>query len=309
MSSKRSLLVILVLSILLFSNLCGVVRSDRPSQQTGNLSGFVRDTLMNPIEGALVRVYFHETYEENFSDSQGFYHVTNIPLCYCMKNATCSKPGYKTEWVWLSIGENTTYNFILTALNQTCYPVFNGTMGLNGWYISCVNSSFVINGDVDAVFYKLDSGMWIQYTGTFAVCQSGPHSLYWYWTYQGEESATMFITLLIDRNYPVLHLSSDRISINKIQISAEASDETTGINRIEFFVDGALQSVDYTIPYDCVIGGIKVHHVKAVAFDNAGNSANSTLTTSLNYQNSPHTFLSLLFRMFFSSIISSILNS
>jgi hypothetical protein len=80
----------------------------------GSLLGYVNDTSGNPIEGALVRVYFHEDYEEDYSDSTGYYHVTNIPICYCLKNVTCSKEDYKTEWVLLGIAENTVHDFILT---------------------------------------------------------------------------------------------------------------------------------------------------------------------------------------------------
>jgi len=82
----------------------------------GSLSGYVNDTLMNPIEKALVRVYFHGTHEENHSYASGYYHVTNIPICYCLKNCTASKQGYKTEWVLLGITENTTYDFVLEPL-------------------------------------------------------------------------------------------------------------------------------------------------------------------------------------------------
>ena len=71
------------------------------TQYNGTLSGFVRDSSNNPIEGALVRVYFHEDYREDYSDSYGYYHVVDIPICYCLKNATCSKNGYRTEWVLL----------------------------------------------------------------------------------------------------------------------------------------------------------------------------------------------------------------
>lgn len=84
----------------------------------GTLLGYVNDTSGNPIEGALVRVCFHETYEEDYSDSTGYYHVTNIPTCKCLKNATCSKESYKTEWVLLGIAENTIHDFILTAYNH-----------------------------------------------------------------------------------------------------------------------------------------------------------------------------------------------
>ena len=85
------------------------------------LSGYVTDSAMNPIEGARVRVYFHETYEENYTDSSGYYNVTNIPICWCLKNATASKDGYTTEWVLLAIGENTKYDFVLTPLGKTLY--------------------------------------------------------------------------------------------------------------------------------------------------------------------------------------------
>jgi len=80
----------------------------------GTLSGYVNDTSMNPIEGALVRVYFHGTYEEDYTDSLGYFHVTNIPICWCMKNCTASKQGYNGKWVLLAIVENSTHDFMLS---------------------------------------------------------------------------------------------------------------------------------------------------------------------------------------------------
>jgi len=115
---KNKCLVIIVL--LLFMGVSVVPFTGIAVKTTinnGNLSGYVTDTSMNPIEGALVRVYFHETYEEDYSDENGYYHVDNIPICYCMKNCTCSKEGYETEWILLSITENTTHDFVLTSLN------------------------------------------------------------------------------------------------------------------------------------------------------------------------------------------------
>ena len=82
----------------------------------GTLSGYVNDTNMDPIEGALVRVYFHGTYEENYSDETGHYHVTNIPICYCMKNCTASKEGYYTDWVLMGIVEDSWYDFVLEPI-------------------------------------------------------------------------------------------------------------------------------------------------------------------------------------------------
>ena len=158
---KKKFLVIITVFILIIIGFSSGVQSLIIKEQTtflkttlntqnnGTLSGFVRDPSNNSIEGALVRVYFHEEYRENYSDSNGYYHVADIPICYCLKNATCSKEGYKTEWVLLSIYENTTYDFTIYLLDS-CYPVFNETMGWNGWYISPVEVSFVYNPEIVA---------------------------------------------------------------------------------------------------------------------------------------------------------------
>ena len=60
-----------------------------------------------------MRVHFHGKYEEDFTDQDGYYKVTDIPICYCMKEVCASKLGYKEEWVSLGIAEDTVYDFIL----------------------------------------------------------------------------------------------------------------------------------------------------------------------------------------------------
>jgi hypothetical protein len=308
MSYSRKLVLILFVTILFSSRAYGYTLSNitaQPSstseiiQPEGNLSGYITDSFMNPIDAALVRVYFHETYEENYSDSLGYYHVAHIPLCYCLKNATCSKQGYYPEWVMLSIGENTTYDFILTSLNQSCYPVFNGTMGTNGWYVSCVDVTFVIDEDIEAVFYKVDAGAWNQYDEPVQICTDGMHIFYWYYTYNGNLSDVLQTTLNIDCAIPELTLLSERLGIGKIKIIAEAADETSEINRVEFYVDGVLSYIDATEPYEGIMTGIGSHHVEAIVFDNAGNAANSTIVTAYSYQ-SHLQYLRIFFsRLFF----------
>jgi hypothetical protein len=124
-------------------------------QYNGSLSGYVNDTYMNPIEGARVRVNFHEIYEEDYSDSEGFYHVRNIPICYCLKNTTCSKEGYKTEWVLLGIVENTTYDFILTSNNPPDKPEITGPVMIHspGPHEYTIKA---IDPDGDDLFYEID---------------------------------------------------------------------------------------------------------------------------------------------------------
>jgi len=126
----------------------------------GSLSGFVNDTSMNSIEGARVRVCFHGTYEEDYSDSSGYYHVTNIPICNCTKNCTAFKQGYKPECVWLSIYENTIYDFVLTP-GKTLYVGGSGEGNYTRIQEGLDNAS---NGDTVFVFsgwYDVDKWIYI----------------------------------------------------------------------------------------------------------------------------------------------------
>ncbi len=160
----KHIIPILVVLLLFSSGFVGVSYSIADIEQSsmstfyeGSLSGYVNNTSMNPIEGALVRVYFHETYEEDYTDSSGYYHVTNIPICYCLKNCTASKIGYKTELVELAINENTTYDFVLAPNQRPNAPDIDGpTSGRVGveyeWTI------VAIDPDGDDITYYIDWG-------------------------------------------------------------------------------------------------------------------------------------------------------
>ena len=136
-----------VILLFLLSSLISVSSSYETIDEDGTLSGYVTDSAMNPIEGAIVRVSFHETYEENYTDTSGYYHVTNIPICYCLKNATVSKKGYRSEYVLLSINETTIHSFVLTPLGKTLYV---GGSGPNNY--SSIQDAIDNASDGDAVF-------------------------------------------------------------------------------------------------------------------------------------------------------------
>ncbi len=106
--------IMLFATVLPVSGLVIVEKNTMLTFYRGSLSGYVNDTSMDPIERALIRIYFHGTYEEDYTDSLGYYHVTNIPICYCLKNCTASKEGYNPDWTWMGITEDTTHDFVLT---------------------------------------------------------------------------------------------------------------------------------------------------------------------------------------------------
>jgi len=109
-----TVIVIIFVIMWVIPGISGEQKTTTMLQNDGNLSGYVTDTSSNPIEGVLVHVTFHGTFEEDYTDENGYYHVTNIPICYCYKNASASKQGYNTEWILLSITEDTKHNFTLT---------------------------------------------------------------------------------------------------------------------------------------------------------------------------------------------------
>jgi len=288
------------------------VATSRTTFNDGTLSGYVNNTSMNPIEGALVRVYFHETYEENYTDSSGYYHVTNIPICYCMKNCTASKDGYKTEWVLLGIDENTTYDFVLYTL-EPCYPVFNGTMGWNGWWISPVAVSFVFDPeDIVQIWYYIDDGDWIEYSEPFGpICEDGEHTVCWrYEDDEGNISDVECKDFKIDQTPPYIEEVEWETWKESwywyCKFTCNATDNTSGMDRVEMYCNDGFHEINKSsgpiyefiielVPHFCDIVFIFKH------YDVAGNSAidsinESEITSFLYSKNNHFTFIGWLER-------------
>lgn len=165
-------IILLFMGVSFFSSVGKInIAKSKITVNDGSLLGFVNDTSGNPIEGALVRVHFHGTYEEDYTNENGYYHVINIPICYCLKNTTCFKDGYAIEWVLLGIAENTTQDFILIPGNNPPEaPVITGPVTSKPG--ETYDYTFkAIDPDGDAVRYFIDwddgNTEWTEY------CSSG----------------------------------------------------------------------------------------------------------------------------------------
>jgi hypothetical protein len=158
--------------------------------------------------------------------------------------------------------------------------VIQGTMGENGWYISTVEITF-INGNY--TFYRIDYGPWTAYTSPIIIGSDGIHLF---------EATSDFVhiynlTIKIDCTAPVIKLfSMTRAGFFKWEYTANVSDNTRGINRVEFYLDDQLVGTCSTNPYIYYWTGflflyrlknlILYHTTRTVAncvvYDNAGNN-------------------------------------
>jgi len=112
----KKTITIMFLMLVVTMGFSSIVISEQPVDDIhykGILSGYVKDKIGVPIDQALITVSFHGTCVEGFSDIDGFYHITNIPICRCLKNVTVVKTGYVSVTVWLHIDNSSWYDFVL----------------------------------------------------------------------------------------------------------------------------------------------------------------------------------------------------
>jgi hypothetical protein len=150
----------------------------------------------------------------------------------------------------------------------------NGTMGENGWYISGVWITIPFDPNYTAaVYYKLDDGDWTLYTGPIYVGNDGRHILLFYYVdYEGNISPTFSYLFKIDSTVPTIMLNVEYLGRSRYRISAETSDATSGVDRVEFYLNNYLIYTVDAAPYEWLYKG-PGFKLDAIAYDRAGNSA------------------------------------
>jgi hypothetical protein len=149
----------------------------------------------------------------------------------------------------------------------------SGTMGENGWYVSDVTVTFTAFGN--DTLYRVDGSDWEIYTGPFGVTTDGFHVVEC--THDMEHIYYAFFK--IDKTPPEIYLLKQRVGIHTMTFIANVYDATSGIWRVEFYLDGELQVTDYDFPFEWTWDGSGEHIVTATVFDFAGNSASSFIST------------------------------
>jgi hypothetical protein len=160
-------------------------------------------------------------------------------------------------------------------------------MGDNDWYVSAVEITFTATDDMSGVaetYYRVNGGTWE--TGTVAtVSDDGEHTVEYYSVDNvgNEEDVQGPVDFKIDQTPPTIELEKKKL-IGKLRFIATVEDPTSGINKVEFYMNDVLQFTATEEPYQWDLpwlGGAEIT-VRAVVYDNAGNTAEDSVEHSLD---------------------------
>jgi hypothetical protein len=182
--------------------------------------------------------------------------------------------------------QNIEKQFLPATKVDDVYWTMNGTMGNYGWYINPVTMTCIYNHYlIVRVYYEYDGSGWVLYTEPFTIYTQGPFiTLSYYVIYKdGNVEFPKSITFKIDYTPPLIELSAKKIEPTKWWIRANVSDATSGVVKVEFYLDNQFLANVTAAPYEWFWTGVGRHTVKAIAYDCAGNNASSSTTMPYSY--------------------------
>ena len=165
-------------------------------------------------------------------------------------------------------------------------PHIERIIGENDWHISSVIITFSYDpGLVQEIQYYLNGG-WHLYTDSgINIEDDGVYNIPWYWVDKyGETYNGWPIGFMIDQTPPTITLTKKSGLNDQVTFTATVNDLTSGVERVEFYLDDELQETVTNTPYQWIWTGTTSHSVYAIAYDYAGHSKKSdTLNTPYNF--------------------------
>jgi hypothetical protein len=190
---------------------------------------------------------------------------------------------------------------------------FNRYYRKNDWIVDEVSIPILYEPDrIDEVYYQINNLGWKLYNKPIEISEDGIYDFSWYVVDSESHNSTIdsIPTFKIDLTPPDIHLTQERLAINKVKFKAEVNDETSGIDKVRFKSRYDC-FIDYDYPYEWIWCGFLKDKVTVTVYDNAGNvniqSMNTCKNHNNNYKNLNLIFLRFLERFSFLEIFSSLL--
>ena len=171
---------------------------------------------------------------------------------------------------------------------------YDGTQGLNEWYISTGNAllNATDQSNINVTYYKIDEGDWQTYTGPFPITEEGITVVHFYSIDalgNIEDVKSAFVKL--DFTEPNIWLSKEKISDSEILITAHLLDDHSGPQKVDFYLDDEYQTTDEEAPYEWTLTTGGKHEITGVGYDMAGHTAEDVINTPLSLSYSIFEFL------------------
>jgi len=132
--------------------------------------------------------------------------------------------------------------------------------GENGWYVSDIEVTLSATDDlsgISVIYYCIDSGEWKNHNGeflTFMMDEDGEHVIEYYSVDNaGNEEDLKSAELKMDQTSPEIDdVTRAKIGKNKIKFTVDVFDATSGVDRVEFYINDELMFTDYEYPYEWI---------------------------------------------------------
>ena len=164
---------------------------------------------------------------------------------------------------------------------------------VNDWYISDVGFNFTYESeDITEIKYKIDSGDWKNYSESFNLTDDGKN-IWLEWCAVNNEDNTSDVDgpfiCSIDQTGPDIDLTYEVVGGNPVEgwifeFTATCFDDTSGMERVEFYFNSELQETVYGPGPEYVwclrYWPIPQAYFGAIGYDNAGNSESDDIIGS-----------------------------
>ena len=178
----------------------------------------------------------------------------------------------------------------------------NATYGKEGWCRTSPEVTLTASDNLSGVnktYYKIDDGAWNVYNNTFSISSEGIHKIYFYSTDNaGNVEEIKNTTVKIDKTKPSVSIDAPKkgyiniagraimptllhhtFVIGKFNAEVTATDSGSGVDYVEFILNGNLLWRDYVSPYSAYLPrdfpASIGNKLKVIAYDIAGNSQES----------------------------------
>jgi hypothetical protein len=178
---------------------------------------------------------------------------------------------------------NGPFSFKIDCLPPSTELDLSGSLGDNNWYLSDVEVILLATDNasgVNVTKYKINDGNWQTYSSSFILQEEGQHSIVFYSVDRvGHEEQHHVNVVKIDNTNPTIELEVTKMSNSNWLLTAHVHDETSGVVKVEFYVDDSPVGVVISEPWEYEYQG-SGEQAQAIAYDEAGNSAASEVVES-----------------------------